>query len=321
MTIELEDLPRAALVHGDGRSYAEFRAQLRPRWPVVARDFVIAYLMLAVSCALVVIAARQAANLRPLWIAAGALMIGFWMAYLQLFLHEAAHFNLWRGRRGNDRFANALVGVWVGADIGEYRQIHWDHHRLLGDTGDTERSYFSALTVRFVLESLLLVSALRVILLRRGKLAGKAKTAARHGGRGARMLLAAALVHGGIVAVAIWQRQFELAAAWVIGNLMVYPLLGALRQLLEHRGSGASRAVDYAAVAHGKTTRSFRPGLLGRFFGGVGFRLHDIHHFDPELSYTCLPAVDDFLHGCPAARAARSERKSYLRVARELWNR
>jgi len=321
MTIQLEDVPRSALVNGEGQSYAEFRARLTPRWPVVARDFLIAYLMLATSGALVVIAVREAAELRLLWIAAGALLIGFWMAYLQLFLHEAAHFNLWRGRRGNDRLANLLVGVWVGTDIGDYRQIHWDHHRLLGEPGDTERSYFSALNTRFVLESLLLVNALQFILLRRGKLAGKARSAAPSGGRGTRMLVAAALLHGGIVALAIWQRQFELAAAWVIGNLMVYPLFGALRQLLEHRDSSASRAVDYAVVPHGKTTRSFRPGLVGRFFGGAGFRLHDIHHFDPELSYTCLPAADAFLGGCPAARAARSERKSYLRVARELWQR
>ena len=321
MTIQLEDVPRSSLVNGEGRNYAEFRGRLTPRWPVVARDFLVAYLMLTASAALVVIAVRAAPELRPLWIAVGALLIGFWMAYLQLFLHEAAHFNLWRGREGNDRLANLLVGVWVGTDIGDYRQIHWDHHRRLGETGDTERSYFSALNARFVLEALLLVSALRVILLRRGKLAAKSGVAAPSRGRGMRMLLAGLLLHGGIVALAIWQRQFELAATWVIGNLMVYPLFGALRQLLEHRDAGASSTVDYAAVPHGKMTRSFRPGLVGRFFGGAGFRLHDIHHFDPELSYTCLAAVDAFLAGCPAACAVRGERKSYLRVALELWRR
>lgn len=321
MTLQLEDVPRSALVDGEGRSYAQFRGGLKPRWPVVARDFLIAYGMLAASGALVVIAVREAPELRLLWIASGALLIGFWMAYLQLFLHEAAHFNLWPGRRGNDRLANWLVGAWVGTDIGEYRQIHWDHHRLLGEPTDTERSYFQALNTRFLLESLLLVAALRVIVLRRGKLAGKARAAQPAGERGTRMLAAAAILHGGIVALAAWQGQYELAAAWAIGNLMVYPLFGALRQLLEHRDGGASRKLDYAVVPHGKTTRSFRPGLVGRFFGGAGFRLHDIHHFDPELSYTCLPAADVFLGGCPAARAARSERKSYLRVARELWRR
>lgn len=317
---QLEDLPKSALADDCGRTYAAFRASLGPRWPRVAFDLALAYTMLAVAAIVVIAGVAAVPALRPAWITASALLFGFWMAFLQLFLHEAAHFNLCPGRRANDALANALIGIWVATDIGEYRRIHWDHHRLLGQVTDTERSYFSPLGWRFLLETLFLVAPLRVILNRRRALE-RGRGAAPRRAPGAGMIVAAALVHGAIVACCLWQRQFELAAAWIIGVFMVYPLFGALRQLLEHRAGTASASQDYTVVPHGKFTRSFKGGPFGSFFGGAGFRLHDIHHFDPELSYTNLGAADAFLSRCAAARLARSERRSYARVMLELWRR
>lgn len=318
---QLEDIAKTGLVDAAGRTYAVFRSSLRPAWPVVARDFAFGYLMLAASATLVVVAADAYGAFRALWVVVGALLIGFWLAFIQLFLHEAAHFNFWPDRRWNDRFANLLIGVWVATDIREYRRIHWDHHRFLGQPSDTERSYFSALGWRFLLESLFLVSAIRVIALRRGKIRDKPAGGAAWGASGLVMPAAAALAHSLVLATCVWQGQTELALAWLAGNLMVYPLFGALRQLLEHRDAAASAAVDYSIEPHGKLTRSFKGGPFGSIFGGAGFRWHDIHHFDPELSYTNLARVDDFLQECDAAQAARIERRSYGRVALELWRR
>ena len=316
---QLEDIAKTGLADAAGRTYADFRSSLRPAWWVVARDFVFGYLMLAASAMLVVVAADVYASLRALWVVAGALLIGFWLAFIQLFLHEAAHFNFWPDRRWNDRLADLLIGVWVATDIREYRRIHWDHHRFLGQPSDTERSYFSALGWRFLLESLFLVSAIRVIALRRGKLRDKPAGATARDASGLVIAAAGALAHFLVLAICVWQEQMELALAWLAGNLMVYPLFGALRQLLEHRDAAASAAVDYSIEPHGKLTRSFKAGPFGSFFGGAGFRWHDIHHFDPELSYTTLVRVDTFLQGCDAAKAARSKRRSYWRVALELW--
>ena len=43
----------------------------------------------------------------PLEVALGAAAIGYAIAYLQLFIHEAAHFNLHPNRRTSDRLAVA----------------------------------------------------------------------------------------------------------------------------------------------------------------------------------------------------------------------
>ncbi|MGH8250239.1 MAG: fatty acid desaturase [Steroidobacteraceae bacterium] len=319
--VQLEDLPKSAIVCDDGRNYSQFRLSLSPRWLVVARDLVLGYVMLAASAGLVVTSIEAAPAWRLAWIVGGAVLLGFSMAYIQLFLHEAAHFNLWPGRRVNDLIANLLIGIWVATDIGEYRRIHWDHHRFLGLPGDTERSYFSSLDARFLLESLFLVSAIRVLLHRRSRIARNTRVGAGKLTPGLRMSAAAVIVHSAVLAICIWLAQPGLAAAWLAGNLLFYPLFGALRQLLEHRDSKASAAIDYSTVPHGKSTRSFKAGPFGTFFGGAGFRLHDIHHFDPELSYTNLPAVDSFLRGCDVAMPLRSARKSYAAVAAELWRR
>ena len=64
-----------------------------------------------------------------------------------------------------------FLKVWfhiglVLQDIRQYRGIHFDHHRYLGTTRDTERSYFDPFSLRFLLESLTGIRVLKVILLR-----------------------------------------------------------------------------------------------------------------------------------------------------------
>ena len=90
-------------------------------------------------------------------------LIGFAIAYLQLFLHEAAHWNLHPSRKVNDLLTDLFVSGPVAMDVARYRPIHFDHHRFLGSPDDTEISYFDPLNIRFLVESLLGIKALRVL--------------------------------------------------------------------------------------------------------------------------------------------------------------
>ena len=139
----LEDLgdPRSdALVDAHGTGYQSFRTTLRPRWLRVWADILLGYLALA----LVAGGSLAASGLAWPWQCAVALAcaaaFGYWMAYLQLFLHEAAHFNIAASRRWNDRLANLLVAGWTGTAIAAYRIIHWEHHRFHGQPNDAEHS-------------------------------------------------------------------------------------------------------------------------------------------------------------------------------------
>lgn len=70
--------------------------------------------------------------------AVGFVFVGYWIAYLQLFLHEGAHWNLAADRETSDRICNLCVGWLAGIDVKRYRKIHFQHHRALGTTEDSE---------------------------------------------------------------------------------------------------------------------------------------------------------------------------------------
>jgi hypothetical protein len=315
----MESLKLASLVDDAGRDYAGIRRALRPRWWRVGVDLALGYLMLLLTGWLLVRARAVSPAALAAAVSLAAVSFGYWMAYLQLFLHEAAHFNLAPSRAWNERLANVLLASWVGTRIASYRAIHWQHHRSHGEPSDTERSYFSALDGRFLLESLTGLSALRVILFRRERL--RAATSPRPGKASQRLAVLSALVlHGVVVAGSIAAGHWPVALAWIAGMGVYFPFFGALRQLLEHRSAEASRSVDYRSTPHGRTTRMFHEGLLGSTFGAAGFTRHLLHHWDATVSYTNLAEVEGFLRGCTAARAHLSK-TSYLRVFAVLYGR
>jgi hypothetical protein len=314
----LDTLKVISLTNDAGRDYVTFRRVLRPRWWRVVADVLLGYAMLIATGWLL---ARFAPADFPdsiLAVVPAAISFGYWMAYLQLFLHEAAHFNLAPHRAWNDRIANALIASWVGTSIESYRAIHWQHHRFHGETTDTERSYFSALDWRFLVEGLIGLSALRVILFRRARLQGQANAA---GVANKWMLAAAIALHGGIVGLALATDHWQVALAWLVGIGVFFPFFGALRQLLEHRDEAASRSIDYRLTPHGRITRLFRGGPFASTFGAAGFRRHLLHHWDSSVSYTNLAEVEAFLRCCATARPHLAAKTTYLRAFRALYGR
>jgi hypothetical protein len=179
----------------------------------------------------------------------GALLVGFLQAQIQLFFHEAAHYNLAPGRERNGRLANLCVGAIHGLEIGAYRIVHFEHHRRLGTRMDSERSYFDPLNLRFVAEAMLGIKGLKV-LSRRETLSPTASAA-----RAARrQRIIAAVIHLGIVGVGLSLAQYALAFAWTLGTLSVMPLFASLRQLLEHRSEHADASIGYATLTTAPST-------------------------------------------------------------------
>ena len=313
----MESLKVSSLIDDAGREYAAFRRALRPRWWRVAVDLTLGYVMLFATAWLLTRIGSASIPALCAAVLVAAVSFGYWMAYLQLFLHEAAHFNLAASRSANDLLANLLVASWVGTRIASYRAIHWQHHRFHGETADTERSYFSALDARFLLAGLTGLSALRVILFRRERL--RAADLPAGGSRLAAQLMAL-LVHGAVVVGSFMAGHWLVALAWIVGMGVFFPFFGALRQLLEHRSATASAMIDYRNTAHGRTTRMFREGPMGSTFGAAGFTRHLLHHWDPSVSYSNLGEVEGFLRGCAAARPHLAK-TSYRRAFQELYGR
>ncbi len=310
----LGKIAKGGLRDDRGIPYKDFREKLRPKRVRIVFDIAGGLTALLITGLLGACAISSIPSAWLVIMTLCAIFFGYWMAYLQLFIHEAAHFHLTADRKLNDRIANCLIGLWVGVRVENYRLIHWEHHRHLGSMSDSENSYFSALTFKFLCDTLLGLRALRVIRQRKRRI-GVAPVS----GRG--MLVCALSAHSLVVASLVGAAGWPLGVAWMAGIGMFFPLFGALRQLLEHRSISADRQVDYSLKPHGATTRMFREGLFASTFGAAGFTRHALHHWDPSVSYTNLADVESFLVRCGAAPNLSSEKTTYMRAFLALYGR
>ena len=274
--------------------YLRFRQQLTPDFAKVTRDIAAGYAALVAIIAGVWLGGLAAAPL-------GAVLIGYTVAYLQLFMHEAAHFGLAVDRAANDRLANRLICWQVGTDIASYRDTHWQHHRSLGAVEDTEVSYRNRLSLRFIAAMITGVHAVRVFLSR--ETAGKPT-----GARGLpRPLLIGVAAHVLILTVLTAFVSWTCALAWVAGMGVFFPLFATLRQLLEHRPlTGQAK--------RGAVTRMFCSGPFSSTFGAAGFNRHMLHHLEPQVSYTRLGDLEAYLMTTSASDEIEARRTSYWRA-------
>lgn len=299
----------ATLVDAAGVSFRELRATLTPNYRLAWFQIGCGHLALWAS----LIAAAQAVTpgMQVLAAVLGALGVGYAMAYIQLFFHEAAHYLLAKERSKNDLLANLALGLWIGQDIRKYRPIHFAHHRDIGTSEDTERTYFEALTPSFIFESLTGIRVVKVLLLRRRALEQGAASSSntKPAAPGSRWpLLAGLAVHGCLGLYLLWSGAYGALVAWVAGIGTVYPFLTSLRQLLEHR---AVAQAGSAPVPYAESHRMFGDGPFASTFGGAGFNRHLLHHMEPQISCTRLAEVERFLMRTSKATWLDEHRTSY----------
>lgn len=304
-------IPKSALRDPSGRTYAEFKRALTPKYLLVWRDIALGYIALAVLAAALIAAQSLSWWAILLSIPAGALLFGYVFAYINLFFHEAAHWNLARARGTSDRLADWFIGIFFGQSIAAYRTVHFGHHQHHGTPADSEHSYFDVLNMRFIVGSLFGVRALQVARQREkfsGDVGKVSKTATR-------LALARGLaLNGLVVGASLWTGHWAFALAWGAGLASVFPFFNAARQVLEHRDELADDSANYAEVAHGRINRLFGDGLLAQTLGGAGFNRHLLHHWEPQISYTRLADLESFVLQTEYAHLFRQRQTTYARV-------
>ena len=307
---------RSRLTGSNGEPYVAFVRNLKPRYSIVYRDIALGYVLLAASFALTVILPAWGA---PSILAAllGAALVGYWVAYLQLFLHEGAHYNLAPAKQDSDRICDWAISWLIGTKVRIYRPIHFQHHRELGTTGDTEFTYFFPLNLVFILRAAFGIRAIEVVLFRSNV---EGRQAAKDKGN-LLALLPGGLVHAAIIAATLWAGWWWAALAWLLGMGMAFPFFGALRQLLEHRDDAAPSTTDFRSRDHGAYTRLFGSDPFSATFGGAGFNRHLLHHWEPQVSYTNLDELETFLNGTEVKRVMDLRRTTYFGAFRRLWSR
>ena len=299
---------------------------LSPRYGIVYRDIALGYFFLFGALLAAAFCERAGAP-KIAVLLLGAIAVGYWVAYLQLFIHEGAHWNLAEDREKSDRLCNLLISWLAGLEVRAYRHIHFAHHRLLGTAEDTEHTYFFPLNMIFVIKNLLGVRALEVLLSRR-KFADRAAlsktdgTAEEH--KAPRLhvqLVFGFFFHLLVIVLMLGLNLWATALAWAVGIVAFFPFFGALRQLLEHRPSDASQDAENSALTHGPTSRIFGDGVLGRTFGGAGFNRHLLHHWEPTVSYTRLRELECFLRDTDLKTIIERRSTTYGRAFWTLFGR
>jgi len=304
----------AGLVADDGRTWDDFRRTLRPHYARAWREVALCHVMLILGLVAQGVAAGHGLAVSLLALPLTTAWIGFWTAPLMLFVHEAAHYLMHPRKATNDRLSNWLVGAFVAEDIPDYRATHWLHHLYLGTPDDTEVSYHNAPTPGFFLAALTGVHVLRTMAARSRRPTGDA--APRPGKR--RGMFRFAAYQAAVLALALALGVPSMAVAWLVGAVVVYPFLGALRQMLEHRAFDARVGVDYRVVHHGPVNRMFGTDLFSRIVGSAGFNRHLLHHWYPWISYTRFDELETFFMHTPLASQVDAARATYWGTVRAL---
>lgn len=314
---------RAGVRNSSDVALIDFLKTLRPNYTIVYRDIAIGYIAIAVTVPVAITAEQWGAPFLVVTPITG-LLIGFWIAYLQLFIHEGAHWNLAADRDASDRLCNRLISWWAGLEVSKYRRVHFQHHRALGTTQDSEISYFFPLNLIFFAKGLLGIRAIEVFLAREA-LAKPAATGVKNSPRIVpsphKEMVVGALFHLVCILSLLYFGYWAVAAGWALGVGGVFPLFGALRQLLEHRSEEARPDVDYRLTDHGAMARMFDDGAFARTLGGAGFNRHLLHHWEPTVSYTRLADLEAFFLDTDLAEIIRDRRTTYGRTFVRLMKR
>lgn len=316
-----------SVVSCDDIRYVDFRRKLKPKYSVVWFHIACAYVAFAaIAMLLITLLSSSSSALYSVAIAAfGGILFGYTLAYLQLFLHEAAHYNLAKAKKLNDTLTNLFVGLMVGLEIGTYRRVHSEHHRVFGTVNDTERTYFAPLNLGFIIESLTGMKVLRVLITRSSALSkgqsGDRPERKQASTKSKVLLVCGLLFNLAIVAASVVSGFWAIALAWVIGMFAMFPFFASLRQVLEHRDEDANAAIDYSITNHGAVNRLFGDGPIASTFGGAGFSRHLIHHWDPQISYTRLKEVEQFLAKTNVEAILQARCTTYIKAFLQLFSR
>ncbi len=317
---DLELIRKQDVANSKGVPYSEFRRTLTPRFLVVWRDILIGYSLL-VSTVAAYIYVEFTWDLTLISLVAlsipFAFIAAFWLSFIQLFLHEAAHYNIHPNKVTNDLLANIFISTILGLNIHGYRKTHWKHHLRLGYSDDTENSYFNPLNRMNLVRMLTGLHAV-YILKNRNKKENAQDDQSLLGQRIS--LLIGGLVNLLLLAVLFVNSLYMSCVTWCLTVIVFYPFFATIRQILEHRDDDyTGENKSFHRLDHGKVSRLFKDGILSFFLGGAGFSRHMLHHWDPSISYTRLYDLEEYLLDSPQCRhILETSRTTYWRTLLRL---
>jgi fatty acid desaturase len=286
------------IISSRGEKYIDFRKTLKPNYQIVWRDIALGYIAIILVMALSMFLEKSLVDHFWLLIPAFSFIGGYIIAYLQLFCHEAIHFNLHPDRTLNDTLATIFLFSLVGNDIKHCRKIHWKHHYCFGTTQDPQNAYFKPLSYKLIFKILLGIHFIRDIFFNR-IIQFKNISPNKENISKLVMFVVGIIINIGIILVSVHFSYWQTGLIWLFSLTIFFPFFSIVRQILEYRNKLADSKTDYTLVDHGKVSRMFNNDFFSRTFGGAGFNRQMLHQLDPEISYTRFSEMELFLMNCP----------------------
>ena len=234
-------------------------------------------------------------------------------------VHEGAHYHLSEDRSMNDRITNVCAGWFIFLDVRNYRKTHIQHHRGLGTSLDTENTHMDKLDLSWLIAA---ISGAKTALAIKKSLPSTSNTGIEERPK-ILILLLGAIAHLGIFSAIYLGLGWWPLLVWSVSLLVVTPMLGMLRNLLEHRYVEAvdpilweifmnsnSKAIEINQV----TTRTFTQSIFSKFYGSMGFTRHLLHHWDPSISFMNLGKVHEFLLTSEVGELLKKTDTTYTRT-------
>jgi fatty acid desaturase len=301
--------------HTSGSSYVEFRKGLKPKFLYIWLQIFLAYIFL-----FSILTANHFFQLAELGLFSSAILvfisaflIGYAIAFITLFLHEASHNGLASKPKLNDLLGTICCGFLVGTTTSKYRLTHWQHHLHLGTKKDPENSYFQNLSLKNILSTLFFITAFqKIVSENKPEQVGKKKFVSNLS------LFFGLLFHLTLLSIFFFNNEWLNFFSWIIGVFTFFPFFGWLRQLLEHRSLEAKSTENYFEVDQNAASRIFYGGFLTKTFGAAGFDKHLLHHWDHSISCTRLSDVENFLKDSNVKDYVFKESTTYFSTFKSL---
>ena len=282
--------------------------------------------LLIVGGHLIVVASPvyAAAAMGPGWhTAVWWFLFGLSMNGILNLMHECAHTHVFKDRKWSGVLGRRVVAPLVFADFEAYRRRHWDHHKFIGQEGETKDTYL--IDIRGV--GLLTAFARCALMAEAARKFLKQKIGRDTDSRGGRRwlvdlaifqflfgvsLLLTARAFAGSWTTAIYHAATAYAVVYLYGLMSLTVFMASLRAIAEHQiYDAASVRTGYAAL------RNFTCNPLSRFLmGAYGFGEHYTHHRAPAVPYYRLQAATaEMAQQDPSMRPE----KDYFTVLAEIF--
>ena len=300
--------------------YISFKKELSIKSYVILINIILPWVMICANVFL--ISQIQNLYLNLLMIPISAFWMAFWVRAYLLHFHEIAHFNIHKNKKVNDIIGNVFFTPFFGMWIKQYRKHHWKHHNHLGTHADTEVSYHNPINLGEIISGLTGIYILKILF--KYFLYFSKKNEESNYLKNIFLFISSVslMIVTQIIISFILYNFFSifLSISWLLGFFIFSPFLEKIRQTCEHRSFDSSKDIDYTKIEHGPVTRLFGDDFFSKYFGAAGFNKHLLHHIDPEVSYTRFKELEDFLVKSDLSNLILSNRSSYLKTFKSLYN-